>query len=89
LLFNFDNTEASTYFGGKSIDVVYMYANHELEVTIEGIIEKQILGVPYRYSDEIVGFMNMKQKYTNTKEIVDEKNEIGALIIIDYDFTEH
>ena len=33
--------------------------------------------------------MNMKQKYTNTKESGDEKNEIGSPIIINYDFTEH
>lgn len=40
LLFNFDNLEASTYFGGKQLDVVYMSANHEMQMTVEGIVKK-------------------------------------------------
>ena len=46
MLFFFDNLEDSTYFGGKVTDVVYLAANHESELILEGVVKKKILGVP-------------------------------------------
>lgn len=71
------------------MDVVYLQAYHETEMTIDGIIKKKILGVPYEYEDDIASFMNAKQKYANTKEILDESESIGAMMILSYEFEEH
>lgn len=71
------------------MDIVYLQAYHETQMTIEGIIKKKVMGVPVEYEDLVTSFMNAKQKYTNTKEIVDEKEEIGAMLILSYEFYEH
>lgn len=71
------------------MDVVYLQAYHETEVTVKGIVSKKVLGVPTEYEDDVGSFMNAKQKYTNTKEIVDESQSIGAMMILSYEFYDH
>lgn len=71
------------------LDIVYLQAYHETQITLEGIIKKKMLGVPIEYEDLEVSFMNAKQKYTNSKAIVDEKEEVGAMLFLSYEFYEH
>ena len=71
------------------MDVVYLQAYHETEVVVKGIVSKKVLGIPTEYEDDIGSFMNAKQKYTNTKEIVDESQSIGAMMILSYEFYDH
>ena len=60
MLFFFDNLEDSTYFGGKVTDVVYLAANHESELILEGVVKKKVLGVPTEYENDETSYMNIR-----------------------------
>lgn len=88
MIFSFENTEKKEYFGSGYIEEVSISASPEREVFLEGEVDLQIFGLPLTYKDVEMRVVNLKQMFTNTKQVASDEN-IAIIILVKVDFQEN
>lgn len=74
MLFSFDNNDYLNYFGSGYIPEVTIKATPKTVIKLEGKVEMSIFGVPIRYGDIIIKYLELKEMFVNNKYIGSDEN---------------